>query len=76
MERSERELIEKALSSNFELKKLYEQHKDFEERLRRLSHQQYLTSQEQQEERMLKQMKLRGVEKMLKLAANGEGLVA
>lgn len=76
MERSERELIEKGLSRNFELKKLYEQHKDFEERLGRLSRQQYLTPQEQQEERTLKQMKLRGVEKMLKLAANGEGLVA
>jgi hypothetical protein len=70
MERSERELIEKAVRENFEVKKLYEQHHEFEERLRTLSRQSYLTPKEEQEERELKHRKLRGVERMLKLASS------
>jgi len=76
MERSQRELIEKVSGSNFELKKLYEQHQEFEEKLRKLSRQAYLTSAEEQEERTLKALKLRGVERMLKLVGDGEGLAA
>jgi hypothetical protein len=68
MERTERELIEKAATQNFELKRLYEQHQHYEERLRKLGRQVYLTPKEEQEERELKQRKLRGVERMLKLA--------
>jgi hypothetical protein len=52
---------------NFEVKKLYEQHKQFEERLRTLGRQSYLTPKEEQEERELKHRKLQGVERMLKL---------
>jgi|LakMenEpi03Aug12_release.lakeMendotaPanAssembly.Ray.scaffolds.fasta_scaffold4267056_1 hypothetical protein len=78
MERSERELIEKAVRENFEVKKLYEQHQDFEERLRTLSRQSYLTPKEEQEERELKHRKLKGVERMLKLASsvNAESQIA
>jgi hypothetical protein len=68
MEQSERELIERAMFENFEVKKLYEQHKEFEERLRTLSRQSYLTPKEEQEERELKHRKLKGVERMIKLA--------
>lgn len=71
MERSERDLIEKVLPENFELKKLYEQHQSFEERLRTLSRQSYLTAKEEQEERELKLRKLKGVERMLKLVGVG-----
>ncbi len=71
MERSERDLIERALPENFELKKLYEQHQIFEERLGTLSRQSYLTAKEEQEERELKLRKLRGVERMLKLVGAG-----
>lgn len=68
MERSERELINKALETNFEVRKLYDQHKKFEERLKKLACQPYLTSSEQQEERKIKMLKLQGVEKMVRLA--------
>jgi hypothetical protein len=68
MERSDRELIEQALATNFELRKLYEQHVSFEEKLGRLGRQVYLTPTEQVEEKRLKRMKLFGVEKMLELA--------
>lgn len=69
MERAERELIERELGGNFELRKLYDQHRDFEERLRQLSRQSFLTPAEEQEERRLKQLKLKGVERMLYLAS-------
>lgn len=70
MESCERELIESAIKSNFELKKLYERHVELDTKLKKLSKQSFLTSMEQTEERRLKQQKLRGVEKMLKLAAS------
>lgn len=69
MESHERELIQKALTNeNFEVKKLYKQHQEFEERLKKLSRQAFLTASEEAEERRLKQLKLQGVERMLKLA--------
>lgn len=65
MEDSERAQIERLLGENFDLKRLYQQHQEYEERLRTLGRQPYLTAQEEQEERELKQRKLKGVEKML-----------
>jgi hypothetical protein len=70
MENHERELIERAVESNFELKKLYSQHQELDTKLKKLGKQSFLTAQEEAEERRLKQLKLRGVEKMLKLAAS------
>ena len=72
MERAERELIERVLNHNFEVRKLYEQHKQFEERLCKLSRHSFLTPAEEQEERRLKQLKLKGVERMLQLAGGSE----
>lgn len=69
MESHERELIERVRETNFEVKKLYKQHQELEDRLKKLGRQAFLTSAEEAEERRLKQLKLRGVEKMLKLAA-------
>jgi uncharacterized protein YdcH (DUF465 family) len=70
MESHERELIERAVESNFELRKLYAQHQELDTKLKKLGKQSFLTAREEAEERRLKQMKLRGVEKMLKLAAS------
>jgi hypothetical protein len=68
MESHERELIEKAQTTNFEVKKLYKEHQELDEKLKKLGRKGYLTSSEEAEERKLKQLKLRGVERMLKLA--------
>ena len=76
MERSDRELIERAASTNFEVKKLYERHKQLEQRLDTLAKKGYLTQREEQEQLQLKQVKLRGVEKMLKLATSVQELAA
>ncbi len=76
MERSDRELIERVAVTNFEVKKLYERHKQLEERLDRLARKSYVTPSEEQEQRQLKQVKLRGVEKMLALANRGQDLAA
>ncbi len=76
MERADRERIEKVVPNNFELKKLYERHKELEEKLQKLSRKAFLTQSEEQEQRQLKIVKLRGVERMLKLASDGEDLAA
>ena len=76
MERADRELIEKVAPSNFELKKLYEKHRELEEKLQKLSRKAFLTQGEEQEQRHLKIVKLRGVERMLKLASDGQELAA
>ncbi len=76
MERADRELIEKMIPSNFELKKLYEKHSDFEARLNKLGKKAFLTQSEELEQRQLKILKLRGVERMLKLAADGQEMAA
>ncbi len=70
MENHERERIERALEHNFELKKLYDQHVELDAKLKKLGKQGFLTQQEEVEERRLKRLKLRGVEKMLKMAAS------
>ena len=76
MERFEREMIESEMTTNFELRKLYEQHRDFETRLQKLSKQSFLTAAEEQEERRLKQLKLKGVERMLRMVGDSHGAVA
>lgn len=68
MESHERQMIEEAGKTNFELKKLYQQHRELEDRLGKLGRQGFLTSEEQAEQLRLKQLKLRGVERMLRLA--------
>ena len=76
MERNERELIEETLATNFELRKLYDQHTKFERRLEKLGRQAYLTATEQIEQKRLKNMKLVGVERMIKIVTEEEMLQA
>jgi len=71
MEDAERSRIEKAVEDkNFEVTRLYQQHMEYEERLQTLGRQVYLTAKEEQEQRELKQRKLWGVERMLKLTSD------
>jgi hypothetical protein len=76
MENAERELIQKLANKNFELKKLYNLHRRYEERLATLGRLAYLTPNEAQEQRKLKQMKLQGVERMLKLVLSADQQLA
>jgi hypothetical protein len=55
---------------------LYEKHSDFEARLNKLGKKAFLTQSEELEQRQLKILKLRGVERMLKLAADGQEMAA
>ena len=71
MENADRDLVEEVAKDNFEVRKLYEQHKDFEERLDKLGNKAYLTASEETEQRRLKRIKSRGVERMLFLARSG-----
>jgi hypothetical protein len=76
MESDERELIRKVLQTNFEVRRLYNQHIKFEDKLARLARQAYLTASEEVEQRRLKRLKLKGVEMMLRIASNGDDLAA
>lgn len=76
MESNERELIQQSLATNFELRKLYDQHMKFETRLEKLGKQAYLTQGEESEQKSLKRMKLIGVERMIKLASDEDTPVA
>ena len=69
MENRDRQLIEEAGKTNFEVKRLYQQHQELEDRLGKLGRRAFLTSDEEAEERRLKQLKLQGVEKMFRLVA-------
>ena len=69
MENAERQLIEKALVENFELRRLYNRHVDLDRRLKAIGRRPYLTISEEVEEKRLKHQKLQGVEKMLRIAA-------
>lgn len=65
MEKSDREQIERLLEKDFEMRRLYEEHQRLDDQLKRIGNKKFLTASEEQEERELKQRKLRGVEKML-----------
>ncbi len=65
MESSERKRLLDLAENDFQLKKLYTDHIDYEARLQRLSRKRYLTVDEELEEKKLKVRKLRGKEKMM-----------
>ena len=65
MEGRDRKKIERLLNTNFELRKLYDEHELLERKLERFSRRNYLTSGEEQAVRELKSRKLRGVDRMM-----------
>ncbi len=69
MERRDRELIEQVLLSNFELRKLYEEHCKIEEVLSAFETRPFLTSAEEVEEKRLKLKKLQGVDRMMHIVS-------
>jgi len=80
MEDTERAKIVELSEKNFRLNKLYQEHQDLEIRLSRFEKRPFLTSQEQQEEKLLKRKKLLGVDNMMRIlnsenhsASNGSG---
>ncbi|MFM1846591.1 MAG: hypothetical protein RL417_65 [Pseudomonadota bacterium] len=70
MERADRELIERVLTGNFELRKLYEEHCKLEEILSSFENRPFLTSAEEIEEKRLKMRKLQGVDRMMSIVAD------
>ena len=76
MERADRELIEKVLLGNFELRKLYEEHCRLETVLESFENRPFLTSVEEIEEKQLKRRKLQGVDRMMSIVALHRGAAA
>ena len=67
MENSDRDLIQKVLKNNFELRKLYDEHIDLEDRLSSLQRRPFLTTEESLIEKEIKMRKLKGVERMMSI---------
>lgn len=72
MEKRERDSIHKIVELNNELKRLYEQHQQLEERLARYESRGFLTPGEQIFVRTLKKKKLSGVDRMMEILAQTE----
>jgi uncharacterized protein YdcH (DUF465 family) len=70
MERADRELIERVLLGNFELRKLYEEHCKLEELLASFETRPFLTTAEELEEKRLKVRKLQGVDRMMSIVSD------
>lgn len=69
MERADKELIERVLSDNFELRKLYEEHHRLEALLASFENRPFLTTVEELEAKNLKRRKLSGVDRMMAIVA-------
>ena len=69
MESADRELIAMMMQSNAELKRLYEEHEDLENKLSRFEKRGFLTVDEEIELKKLKKMKLMGVDKMMHIVS-------
>jgi uncharacterized protein YdcH (DUF465 family) len=76
MERADRELIERVLMGNFELRKLYEEHCKLEQVLATFENRPFLTSAEEIEEKRLKMKKLQGVDRMMSIVADRRPLAS
>ena len=72
MENAEREHIKKAIQSNIQLRRLYEEHLALEDKLSAFERRKFLTSEEELEAKRLKFKKLHGKEKMMAMLAENQ----
>ncbi len=73
MENSDRDLIQKVLQNNFELRKLYDEHINLEDQLSSLQRRPFLTTEEAIIEKEIKMRKLKGVERMMNIISPHRG---
>ena len=73
MENSDRDLIQKVLQNNFELRKLYDEHITLEDQLSSLQRRPFLTTEESIIEKEIKMRKLKGVERMMSIISPHRG---
>ena len=67
MENTDRDLILKVLKNNFELRKLYDEHINLEDKLSSFQRRPFLTSEEELIEKEMKLRKLKGVDRMMNI---------
>lgn len=72
MESHDRDLIFKFISSDVQLRKLYEEHKSLDAKINKMGNRRYLTNDEEQEHKQLKQKKLQGVDRMISIVREYE----
>lgn len=75
MENAEREQIMRAIQSNVQLRRLYEEHLAMEDKLSAFEKRNFLTAKEEIEAKKLKRRKLLGKERMMAMLAQEEARV-
>lgn len=67
MEENDLQLIRKLISKNKELKSLWDEHLDYEEKLDQLNKRRYLSTEEEIRRRELQKLKLKGKDKIAEI---------
>ncbi len=70
MENTDRELIMAVIKTNVELRRLYEQHHDLEDRLSSYEGRRFLTAEEELHQKRLKLEKLSGMDRIMQILRN------
>ena len=70
MDITEKELLEYAVKSDVEIKRLYEQHRVLDQKISSILHRNFLTDREDVEVRTLKKEKLRGKDRLMRLLSD------
>ena len=74
MENVEDKVLQEAAQSNFQIKKLYTQHRELDKKIEDLCNRTYLTEEEQVLAKQLKREKLRGKDRLSRLIAEYQSL--
>ena len=64
MEETELQLIRRLIPKNRELKKLWDEHQDYEEKLEQLNKKRYLSTEEEMRRKEIQKLKLRGKDRI------------
>lgn len=70
MENIDPAILNHAISKNFEIKKLYDNHVKYEQQIEDFANKRFLTDAEQIEFQRIKKQKLKGKEQLLKLISD------
>lgn len=71
MESMDKELLMKAIESNKQIRRLYDEHCRLDDRVAEFERRKFLTELEQDELKRLKRKKLAGMDEMMSLARSG-----
>ncbi|HQG30543.1 MAG TPA: DUF465 domain-containing protein [Deltaproteobacteria bacterium] len=74
MEENDLQLIRKLIPKNKELKTLWDEHLEYEEKLDQLNKRRYLSTEEEMKRKELQKLKLRGKDRIAEILREARGL--